>query len=146
MCADAESRVATVPILVGVPEQFEVMGNDDVLTISVTSSRPEAVLRRLSPRKTGRIYHHAGRKREARTHPRTARVDRLTPRHADVRSQDAQRQVRPGSRLREERGGGGWGLSLVLARRAPRFSRDAVGARRGGRSSREYGTQMERRT
>jgi hypothetical protein len=68
------------------PEQFEVMGNDDVLTISVTKFKgPKPYYGGYRHRKTGRIYHHAGTQSEKRgLIPEPRDVDRL--KHRDTQT------------------------------------------------------------
>jgi hypothetical protein len=68
------------------PEQFEVMGNDDVLMISVTKFKgPKPYYGGYRHRKTGRIYHHAGTQSDKRgLIPEPRDVDRL--KHRDTQT------------------------------------------------------------
>ena len=68
------------------PEQFEVMGADDVLMINVTKFKgPKPYHGGYRHRKTGRIYHHAGTQSEKRgLIPEPRDVDRL--KHRDTQT------------------------------------------------------------
>ena len=94
------------------PEQFEVMGNDDVLTISVTKFKgPKPYYGGYRHRKTGRIYHHAGTQSEKRgLIPEPRDVDRLKHRDTQTyevktRSVQVWRHAPPAARGRRESAG-----------------------------------------